>query len=144
MATAEDLAQELYLKVCAVKDVPPAEAQGAFLYRMAANLLIDHARSAQRSSRRNAQWRSEERQIIGSEEIVNEPAADDAMISAERIHLLAEAVTNLPMQMGRAFRLHKLEGLSQAQTAATMGISIKMVEQHIQSAVRHLTSRLKT
>lgn len=44
--------------------------------------------------------------------------------------------------MGRAFRLNKLEGLTQAQTADKMGVSRKMVEQHIQAAVKALTRKL--
>jgi len=44
--------------------------------------------------------------------------------------------------MGRAFRLHKLEGLTQAQTADAMGVSRKMVEQHIQAAMKALIRRL--
>jgi len=45
--------------------------------------------------------------------------------------------------MGQAFRLHKLEGMSQAETAHVMGVSTKMVEQHIAAAVKNLTQRLR-
>ena len=53
-----------------------------------------------------------------------------------------EAATELPPQMQRAFRLHKLEGLSHAETAQAMGISVKSVEKHISAALRTLTARL--
>jgi RNA polymerase sigma-70 factor (ECF subfamily) len=142
MAAAEDLVQELYLKLATVDETSEVKAPAALLYRMAANLLVDHVRSAQRSSRRNAQWRLETRATFGGEDIVEEPAADEVIVSRQRARQLAEAVAALPPQMGRAFRLHKLEGLSQAQTAETMGVSRKMIEQHIQAAVRHLTQRL--
>ncbi|THD61685.1 sigma factor-like helix-turn-helix DNA-binding protein, partial [Phenylobacterium sp.] len=56
----------------------------------------------------------------------------------------AQAVAELPPQMGRAFRLHKLEGRSQAQTAEAMGVSQKMVEQHIAVAMRRLAERLRS
>lgn len=145
MATAEDLLQDLYLKVAAVAaDDGDVRAPSALLYRMATNLLVDHVRSAQRSSKRSADWRRETRSSIGDEEVSSELAADEAVISRERVRLLAEAVAALPPQMGKAFRLHKLEGLSQKETAQAMGVSVKMIEQHIQAAVRQLSQRLRS
>lgn len=145
MATAEDLLQDLYLKVAAVgTDETDVRAPSALLYRMAANLMVDHVRSAQRSSRRSAEWRRETRAFVGVEEVAGEPAADEAVIARERVRLLAQAVAELPAQMGRAFRLHKLEGRSQKDTAEAMGVSVKMVEQHIQAAVQRLAQRLRS
>lgn len=145
MATAEDLLQELYLKVAAVEaDDADVRAPAALLYRMAANLMVDHVRSSQRSARRSADWRRETRPFVGAEEVSGETPADEAVISRERLRLLAEAVAALPPQMGKAFRLHKLEGLSQKETAQAMGVSVKMIEQHIQAAVRQLSARLRT
>ena len=143
MATAEDLAQELYLKAAAA---PPEAVKSptALLYRMAGNLLIDHVRSRQRASRREGQWRQEVRVVAGEEEISQEPAADDVVIGRERARLLAQAVAELPPKMGQAFRLHKLEGRSQADTAQAMGVSVKMVEQHIAAAIKNLSQRLRT
>lgn len=143
MATAEDLLQDLYLKLSAVHDEADVRAPGALLYRMASNVLVDHVRSRDRSARRDAGWRRETRTSLAGEDVVDEPAADEVVISKERVRLLAEAVAELPPQMGRAFRLHKLEGLTQAQTAQAMGVSVKMVEQHIQAAMRNLTRRLR-
>ena len=144
MATAEDLTQELYLKVAALEGQADVRAPVALLYRMAANLMIDHVRSSQRASRRNAQWKIESGTVVGREDVVAEPAADEVIIGKERVRQLAEAVADLPPQMGRAFRLHKLEGMSQAQTAQAMGVSVKMIEQHIQAAIRRLAERLRS
>lgn len=144
MAAAEDLVQDLYLKILALDPSAEVKAPTALLYRMASNLLIDQARSAQRSSRRDAEWRMEHRTIKGGQEVVDEPAADETIVAQERIRALAEAVSALPPQAGRAFRLHKLEGLSQAQTAQVMGVSTKMVEQHIHVAMGHLIKRLRS
>lgn len=144
MATAEDLIQDLYIKLAALDPGVEVRAPAALLYRMAANLLVDHVRSTQRSSRRSGQWRLETRAALGGEDVVDEPPADEVVISKQRIRQLADAVAALPPKMGQAFRLHKLEGLTQAQTAQTMGVSTKMVEQHIQAAIRHLTQRLRS
>jgi RNA polymerase sigma-70 factor (ECF subfamily) len=111
---------------------------------MAGNLLIDHVRSRQRSARREGQWRMDMRVVGATEEIAQEPAADEVVIGRERARLLAEAVADLPPKMGQAFRLHKLDGKSQAETAQAMGVSVKMVEQHIAAAIKNLSQRLRT
>jgi len=144
MATAEDLVQDLYLKVAALPPDTEVKAAKALLYRMATNLMVDHLRSDQRASRRNAEWRLDTRATLGGTDVVSEPSADEALMAKDRARLLAEAVAELPPQMGRAFRLHKLEGKSQAETAQAMGVSRKMVEQHIGVAVRRLTERLRS
>jgi len=144
MATAEDLVQDLYLKIAAMDPAADVRSPQALLYRMAANLMVDHVRSAQRASRRDGQWRMDTRTTLGALDVVSEPAADEALVEKERARRLAEAVAALPPQMGRAFRLHKLEGLSQIETAEAMGVSRKMVEAHIAAAIRHLTQRLRS
>jgi RNA polymerase sigma factor (sigma-70 family) len=143
MALAEDLVQELYLKISAMEPGTEVRAPVPMLYRMAANLLVDHVRTTQRAGRRETQWRQDTRPTLGGEDVVSEPAADQAIIGRERARQLAEAVAALPPQMGRAFQLNKLQGLTQAQTAEAMGISRKMVEQHIAAAVKNLTRRLQ-
>lgn len=142
LATAEDLVQDLYLKIAA-QPSEDVKAPSALLYRMAGNLLIDHVRSRQRASRREGQWRMDTRVAGGAEELAQEPAADEVVIGRERARQLAEAVEALPPKMGQAFRLHKIEGKSQAETAQAMGVSVKMIEQHIAAALKHLTQRLR-
>lgn len=144
MATAEDLIQDLYLKVAAIEAGSEVRAPVALLYRMAANLMIDHVRSSQRSSRRNGQWRMDTRTAVGGEDVVDDLPADEVVVAKERVRQLADAVAALPPKMGQAFRLHKLEGLSQAETARAMGVSVKMIEQHIQAAMANLSQRLRS
>lgn len=141
---AEDLAQDLYLKVAGRPEAGDADNPAALLYRIATNLMLDRSRGDQRSAAREAAWRHTAHQTLGGEDVADEPSADEATASRQRLRQLVAAVAELPPQMQRAFRLHKLEGKSQAETAEIMGVSRKMVEQHIQAAVRNLTQRLRT
>jgi RNA polymerase sigma-70 factor (ECF subfamily) len=143
MPEAEDLVQELFLKIATV-DASEVRTPMALLYRMAANLAVDHIRSSRRSSGRDARWRMETGTTFAGEDIVPGPGPEEAIADRQRARLLAEAVADLPPQMGRAFRLNKLEGLTQAKTAEVMGVSQKMVEHHIQAAIRKLTERLRS
>jgi len=143
-ATAEDLVQELYLKIKARPPGAEAENPTALLYRIALNLMLDRSRGAVRGARREAEWSQLTRSRLAGEEVTDEAAPDEAAASRERLRQLVAAVSELPPQMQRAFRLHKLEGLSQAQTAAVMGLSVKSVEKHISAALKNLTGRLRT
>jgi RNA polymerase sigma-70 factor (ECF subfamily) len=140
---AEDLAQELYLKIAGRAEPIAVQSPAALLYRMASNLLLDSARSARRSAVRETTWRTESRPLMGADEVSPDVSADETIIERQRIARLVEAVADLPPQMGRAFRLHKLEGRSQAETAQAMGVSVKAVEKHIAAAMKALTLRLR-
>lgn len=141
-AVAEDLAQELYLKLIGRPPGTDAENPTALIYRIATNLMLDRARGESRAAARDGAWSREARSRMGADEIADEPPADEAVASRQRLRQLVEAVGELPPQMQRAFRLHKLEGLSHAQTANVMKISVKSVEKHISAALKALIMRL--
>jgi RNA polymerase sigma factor (sigma-70 family) len=142
LAVAEDLAQELYLRLAARDRTEPVTNAVALLYRMAFNLMLDRARGETRAAARDTAWRQVARTEVGGVEVADEPPADEAAASAQRLRLLIAAVADLPPQAGRAFRLHKLEGLSHAQTARAMGLSVKAVEKHVSAALKALTAQL--
>jgi len=141
-AAAEDLAQELYLKIAGRPPGEAAENPQALIYRIALNLMVDRTRGEARAAARDAQWRGAHRTSLAGEDIAEEPPADEAAASRQRLRQLVEAVAGLPPQMQRAFTLHKLDGLSHAETARSMGISVKSVEKHVSAALRALTARL--
>ena len=142
MAAAEDLAQELYLKLAARDPAGEVGNPTAMLYRMALNLMLDRARGEARSAARDTAWRQVSSSEVGGVAVADEPPADEAAASAQRLRLLVAAVQDLPPQAGRAFRLHKLEGLSHAETARAMGLSVKAVEKHVSAALKALTTKL--
>ncbi|THD80669.1 MAG: RNA polymerase sigma factor [Phenylobacterium sp.] len=141
-AAAEDLAQELYLKLAARPAGPEADNPTALIYRIALNLMLDRARGDARAAARDADWRAAHRTAVAGEEVAEDAPADEAVASRQRLRQLVVAVAGLPPQMKRAFTLHKLDGLSHAETAQVMGISVKSVEKHISAALKALTGRL--
>jgi RNA polymerase sigma-70 factor (ECF subfamily) len=141
-AAAEDLAQELYLKLRTRPGEPHLESPTALLYRIATNLLFDRTRGERRSASRDSAWREATTQSAGGEDLAREPLPEDAVASRERLRQLFQAAEELPPQMGRAFRLHKLQGLSHAETAQQMGLSKKAVEKHVSAALKALTRKL--
>jgi RNA polymerase sigma-70 factor (ECF subfamily) len=142
LAVAEDLAQELYVKIATRDQAVTAENPVALIYRIATNVMLDRARGEARATARDTAWRRVAHDTLGGIDVADEAPADDAADSRLRLRQLVNAAAELPPQMQRAFRLHKLEGRSHAETARAMGISVKSVEKHISAALKALTARL--
>jgi RNA polymerase sigma factor (sigma-70 family) len=71
-----------------------------------------------------------------------EPAAPAAsepeavLASNQSVEALLATIELLPLRCREAFMLHKFDGLSHAEVAQRMGISRKMVEQHMALALQ--------
>ena len=139
---AEDLVQEIYEKVARTSPDEVIENPAAYLYRLGANLMLDNLRYDRRRTARDAAWLETGRLLAGGGEAADEAPADVALESRQRLRRLLEAVKDLPPQSKRAFQLHKLQGLSHAETAKAMGVSKSAVEKHISLALKFLLARL--
>ena len=142
LEASEDLAQDLYLKVVALGPIPDLQSPMALLYRMGANLMLDRLRQERRAAAREDAWLRTSHTTVGGEEVVDQPPADEALASRQRLTRLVAELEALPPRMRRAFQLHKLEGMSHAETARAMGISISAVEKHVSGALKALVGRL--
>ena len=137
-ADAEELLQEVWLKIEAARSGPIGDPR-AYLYRVAQNLVLDRVREVKRRAARERDWADVTLdQRADSPEPATPAEAEAALLAAGEAQRLAEAIAKLPPGAGRAFRLHKLEGLSHAEVAARMGISRKGVEGHMANALAHL------
>lgn len=138
---AEDLVQDMYLKVAATQAADIGNA-AAFLYRLGSNLMLDRIKSQRRALARDTGWRAVTVSTLGGQDLADEPAADEAAAARQRLERIIEALNTLPPATRRAFRLHKLEGLSHAQTAEAMGLSRSSIEKHVSAALKHLVKTL--
>lgn len=137
VGAAEDLVQELYLKLAALDPAEEIDNPSAFLYRAAHNLMLDRQRQERRTNLRDGAWQETEALRAG------EPAVDDALAARRRLARLAAIVEEMPEKMRQAFRLHKLDGLSHAETARNMSVSVSAVEKHISAALKLLLRKLE-
>ncbi len=141
-AAAEDLVQDIYLKLATLKLSTVVHNPMALLYQIGSNLMLDRLRQQKRGLARDTAWRDSRRISVGKEEIADIPTADDAVSSRQRLLAATATIEDLPPRMRQAFSLHRLEGLSQAATAKAMGVSTKAVEKHISAAIKILVKRL--
>lgn len=142
-AEAEDLVQDLYLRLSGMEAVGPVDNPSALLHRIGSNLMLDRLRSQKRSGARDNDWRAINTTAVAGQEIADEPSADEVVAGRQRLQALVEAVEDLPEKTRQAFQLHKLDGHSHVETARRMGISVSTVEKHISSALKSLTRRLR-
>ncbi|MEJ0022822.1 MAG: sigma-70 family RNA polymerase sigma factor [Alphaproteobacteria bacterium] len=140
---AEDLMQELYLKI---RTAPPTEILNgpAYLYQLCLRLYQDRYRTKKRREKRDDDYVQAERVGSASPDISDAPSPEDAVEWRLRLEQVMAAVETLPPQCRRVFRLHKLEGMDHQTVARTLGISRSSVEKHMISALRHLTRKLNS
>jgi RNA polymerase sigma factor (sigma-70 family) len=140
-AEADDLLQDLYLKTADAAAPADLRSPGAYLYRLAANVMLDRLRQQRRAAARDGAWRETHTTVAASEAVNEEPDAEAALAARQRLRRVLAEVETLPPQTQRVFRMHKLEGLSHAETAARLGVSKSAVEKHMITALKRLLAR---
>ncbi|WP_421738309.1 RNA polymerase sigma factor [Caulobacter sp.] len=142
VAEAEDLVQDLFLKIQALDELEVRDDGSALLFRMANNLMLDRLRGQTRASARDERWRDSQTTTVGGDQVADSPSAEDVVAGRQRLAAMMKTLEALPPKAARAFSLHKLDGLSHAETAAAMGISRSAVEKHVSAALKALMGRL--
>lgn len=132
-ALAEDLAQEAGVRLVATMRREHIENPRAFLFHVAANLARDHLRR-QLVAEQHAGTR---------EEYEPAPGADQVAAVREEVALVAKALADLPTRARAVLQLARIEGYSQKEIAARLGIKPKTVENHLTRALAQLAVQLR-
>jgi RNA polymerase sigma factor (sigma-70 family) len=128
---AEDILQDLFVRVETVAKGPVAEPR-AYLYRMTDNLLLNRRRSAARRSVREQAWTvAQAGPISGADD---RTSVEQDLIARERLAAVSNALSALPERTLQIFRRFRVDDVPQKQIAAELGISVSAVEKHLQKA----------
>ena len=143
---AEDVVQETWLRANAAIGAMPRNPR-AYLYRMAANVAVDHIRRARTQQRLEGRAGGPERTLGYGEALREipsaEPAADEVAASRQELAILFDAIRELPEKCRRVFLLYRGEGMKMREVAARLDISERTVENHIARAMLHCRRRLR-
>lgn len=134
---AEDILQDLFIRLAGIDADLAVQNPNALIYRMAANLAVDHLRQRRRASARMVSWGLIVQPTPG-EAVSDQASPEQAWAGRQRLAALVRAVDALPPRMRQAFRLCKLEERSRDEAAEIMGISVKAVEKQITAALKAL------
>lgn len=127
---ARDFAQEAFARLHHSGKLPVLDQPGAYLNRIARNMLIDRRRRQQRNgaifypldegrdapTRAVQEWRIEERDLQ---------------------RLYRQTVRAMPPKTRRVFVMHRMRRMTYKQIAAELGVCIQTVDYHMMRALAH-------
>lgn len=130
---AEDLAQEIFLRLWRNGERTEIRSFKAFAFKMACNLVKDRSRRTYTRMMRQAVPAGD---VQLSDMGEGEPSS--LVQSQQMLGMVAETLAKLRPSTREAFLLYRVEAWSHARIAARMGISISMVEKHVSQATTAL------
>lgn len=131
-ADAQDLTQDVFLRMVGSQAPGDLREPDAFVFTLARNLLRDRARKMK--VRNTAAAVSLEDIELPS----NSPKPDEELEQRERLAQAQAVLNSLKPTTQEAFFHNRIQGANYAEVAASMGISVSMVEKHLMSAIAAL------
>lgn len=128
---AEDLLQELWLRLAAAPD--PVAASGiGYMMRSADRLMIDRYRAQRQGSLRDKAW--SEAQPGLTDNIAPAPDATRIIAARQHVALVEQALGEVGDRAAAMFRRHRIDGVTQRQLADEFGVSLSTVESDLRRA----------
>jgi len=145
-AVAEELAQEVFLRVYRSRETYRAEARfSTWLYRIATNLGVNHARDTRHERTASTVYLDETDPETGSSPDVADstPLAEATMLRDERMAAIREFVEALPERQKTAVLMHKYEGMDYKQIGEVLKLSESATKSLLFRAYQTLRGTLK-
>jgi RNA polymerase sigma factor (sigma-70 family) len=125
---AADLAQDTYVRVMVSGRVPPTDQSRSFLTQIAKGLVIDlHRRRQLEQAYQQALAQLPEQQV---------PSLETQAITLQTLISIDTALDSLPSKVRETFLLSQFDGLTYAEIAAQLGISVGAVRKYMLKAVQ--------
>lgn len=125
--TASDLLQDAFIRLMHSERGDVGNLR-AFLYRIASNLSIDHAR-------RNQVRGVNDEQAL--EQLLTETSPERSAVAGNTLAHLERLIDGLPSPTREVFLLARVEQMSYKDIAAKLGLEPRAVERHLNKALSH-------
>jgi RNA polymerase sigma-70 factor (ECF subfamily) len=145
-AAAEDLAQEVFLRVYRSRESYEASAKfSTWLYRIATNLAVNHARDTRHERPENTVSLDEPDEESGRTLDLPDgaPSAEETMVQRERLAAIRQRVQALPERQRIAVVMHKYQQMDYRQIADVLKLSESATKSLLFRAYETLREQLK-
>ena len=145
-AVTEELVQEVFLRVYRSRATYNAEAKfSTWLYRIATNLAVNHARDTKYEKAEFAVHLDEPDRETGQVPDLADaaPSAEQMLLRRERLAAIRQHVQNLPERQRMAVLMHKYQGLDYKQIADVLKLSESATKSLLFRAYETLRQKLK-
>ena len=145
-AIAEEMAQEVFLRVYRSRETYRAEARfTTWLYRIATNLAVNHARDTKNERTAPTIHLDEPDPETGSmHDVADEtPTIEADLLHAERMKAIKQHVMALPERQRMAVLMHKYQEMDYKQIGAVLKLSESATKSLLFRAYQTLRERLK-
>jgi RNA polymerase sigma factor (sigma-70 family) len=136
---AKEIAQEAYVRLLQLHEPGTPGLLRAYLFKTASNLAIDRLRH------RRVRQRSEEQPQLFEELNTTRGESDDPaeqLLASEQADRLLGYLQELPIKCQQVINLHRVEGISQLDVSARLGMSERMVRRYVTYAMVYCHLRL--
>jgi RNA polymerase sigma-70 factor, ECF subfamily len=145
-AVAEELAQEVFLRVYRSRETYRAEARfSTWLYRIATNLGVNYARDNRHERMASTVYLDEPDAETGTTPDVADstPDVEAKLLRQERMNAIREHVMSLPERQRMAVLMHKYEGMDYRQIGDVLKLSESATKSLLFRAYQTLREKLK-
>jgi len=145
-AAAEDLAQEVFLRVYRSRGSYEASAKfTTWLYRIATNLAVNHARDTRHERPENMASLDEPDEETGTTMDVADtsPNVEEKLVKQERLKAIRQKVENLPERQRLAVLMHKYQQMDYKQIGEVLNLSESATKSLLFRAYETLREQLK-
>lgn len=126
---AEDAIHDAFVRLCLAQQKQVIRNPAAFLTDVVMKVRVERWRSAQRYQKLFVDEPAEALDLVDIA-----PRPDEYLQADQRLERMWRRLGQLSPRTREIFLLHRLQGLSYAQIAATIGISVSAIEKHIARA----------
>jgi len=145
-AIAEELAQEVFLRVYRSRESYRAEAKfTTWLYRIATNLAVNHARDTRHERSAQTIYLDAPDEETGTTPDVadDEPSVEQRLMRDERMAAISTHVMALPERQRMAVLMHKYQGMDYRQIGDVLKLSESATKSLLFRAYQTLRDKLK-